>query len=171
VTSTLDRLRDANLGGVTKWLTADEQRAWLAWLGATELLMASLDAQLQRDAGIPHAYYAILAQLSAAPDRTLRMSDLASVVNSSASRLSHAVGKLEQRGWVSRRPCPGDRRSTLATLTDAGFAVLAERAPGHVAAVRKGLFDVLTKEQVGQLEAICNAVLDGIDPSGSCRKG
>ena len=155
---------------MTKWLSADEQRAWLAWLGATELLMASLDAQLQRDAGFPHAYYAILAQLSAAPDRTLRMSDLASVVNASASRLSHAVGKLEERGWVARRPCPTDRRSTLATLTDAGFAVLEQQAPGHVAAVRKGLFDALTPEQVTQLEQICTAVRDRLDPSGACRR-
>lgn len=155
---------------MTRWLTADEQRAWLAWLGATELLMASLDAQLQRDAGIPHAYYAILAQLSAAPDRTLRMSDLASVVNASPSRLSHAVGKLEERGWVTRKPSTCDKRSTLCTLTDDGFAFLAETAPGHVEAVRKGLFDPLTKEQVGQLERICQAVLDGLDPSGSCRR-
>lgn len=152
-----------------RWLSEDEQRAWLAFLGASELLMASLDAQLQRDAGFPHAYYAILAQLSAAPDRTLRMSDLAGVVNSSASRLSHAVGKLEARGWVTRRPGPDDRRSTLATLTDLGYQVLAEQAPGHVAAVRKGLLDPLTDEQVGQLERICNAVLDGLDPSGTCR--
>ena len=159
----------ATLAPVTKWLTADEQRAWLAWLGASELLMASLDAQLQRDAGFPHAYYAILAQLSAAPDRTLRMSDLAFVVNSSASRLSHAVGKLEDRGWVTRRQAPNDKRSTLCTLTDDGFEVLKEQAPGHVAAVRKGLFDPLTKEQVAQLEQICTAVLDGLDPSGTCR--
>ena len=157
------------MGGVTRWLSADEQRAWLAWLGATELLMASLDAQLQRDAGFPHAYYAILAQLSHAPDRTLRMSDLASVVNASPSRLSHSIGKLEGRGWVTRRRCPTDRRSTLATLTDAGFAVLQEHAPGHVEAVRKALFDPLTPEQVSQLEQICNAVLDGLDPSGDCR--
>jgi DNA-binding MarR family transcriptional regulator len=154
---------------VTKWLSADEQRAWLAWLGASELLMASLDAQLQRDAGFPHAYYAILAQLSAAEGRTLRMSDLAFVVNSSPSRLSHAVGKLEDRGWVTRRPSPNDKRSTLCTLTDLGFEVLEEQAPGHVAAVRKALFDPLTKEQVAQLEQICTAVLDGLDPSGACR--
>jgi DNA-binding MarR family transcriptional regulator len=155
---------------MTTWLNADEQRAWLAFLGASELLMASLDAQLQRDAGFPHAYYAILAQLSHAPERTLRMSDLASVVNSSPSRLSHAVGKLEERGWVARRPGPTDRRSTLATLTDAGFAVLEQQAPGHVAAVRKALFDPLSPAQVTQLEQICSAVLDGLDPSGACRR-
>ncbi|MGZ6826964.1 MAG: MarR family winged helix-turn-helix transcriptional regulator [Mycobacteriales bacterium] len=155
---------------MTQWLTEDEQRAWLAWLGATELLMGALDAQLQRDAGFPHAYYAILAQLSAAPERTLRMSDLASVVNASPSRLSHAVSKLEERGWVHRRACPTDGRSTLATLTDEGFAVLERTAPGHVAAVRANLVDRLTPEQVGQLEQICNAVLDGLDPSGARRR-
>jgi DNA-binding MarR family transcriptional regulator len=169
-TSTRERGPGGNVSAVTRWLTEQEQQAWLAWLGASELLMASLDAQLQRDAGFPHAYYAILAQLSHAPDRTLRMSDLASVVNSSPSRLSHAVGKLEDRGWVTRRPCPTDKRSTLATLTDEGFAVLEAQAPGHVEAVRTALFDPLTPEQVGQLEQICNAVLDRLDPSGSCRR-
>jgi DNA-binding MarR family transcriptional regulator len=167
--STSDGPPSENLHRMTRWLDADEQRTWLAWLGASELLMAALDAQLQRDAGIPHAYYAILAQLSHAPDRTRRMSDLASVVNSSASRLSHAVGKLEDRGWVVRSPCPSDKRSTLCTLTDEGFAFLAEQAPGHVAAVRRHLFDPLTDEQVAQLEQICSAVLDGLDPSGACR--
>lgn len=155
---------------MTRWLSGDEQRAWLAWLGASELLMTTLDSQLQRDAGIPHAYYAILAQLSAAPDRTLRMSDLASVVNSSASRLSHAVGRLEGKGWVCRRTAPGDRRSTLASLTDEGFAYLERVAPGHVAAVRRALFDALTPEQVGQLEQICTAVAERLDPAGSARR-
>ena len=154
----------------TRWLDADEQRAWLAFLGATELLMAALDAQLQRDAGIPHAYYAILAQLSHRPDRTLRMSELASVVNASPSRLSHAAAKLEERGWITRRSCDEDRRGTWATLTDEGFAYLQGIAPGHVAEVRKRLLDPLTPEQVGQLEQICTAVLDGIDPSGVCRR-
>jgi DNA-binding MarR family transcriptional regulator len=153
----------------TRWLTAEEQRAWLAWLGASELLMASLDAQLQRDAGFPHTYYAILAQLSQSPDRTLRMSDLAGFINASPSRLSHAVGKLEDRGWVTRKPSTCDKRSTLCTLTDEGFAVLVEQAPGHVGTVRKALFDALTPEQVAQLEQICNAILDGLDPSGACR--
>lgn len=156
---------------VTRWLSADEQRAWLAFLGASELLMSSLDSQLQRDAGFPHAYYAILAQLSAAPDRTLRMSQLAAVVNASPSRLSHAVSKLEEKGWVQRRQCPDDRRVTFCTLTDQGFAVLEKQAPGHVEAVRAGLFDALTPEQVTQLEAICSAVLSRLDPHGLMRRG
>lgn len=154
---------------MTKWLSADEQRAWLAFLGASELLMSALDSQLQRDAGMPHAYYAILAQLSSAPDRTRRMSELATVVNASPSRLSHAVGKLEEKGWVERRACDEDRRGTWARLTDAGFAVLEEHAPGHVSAVREGLFDALTPEQVTQLEQICTTVLGRLDPSGRRR--
>jgi DNA-binding MarR family transcriptional regulator len=155
---------------VTRWLTPDEQRAWLAFLGASELLLSSLDSQLQRDAGFPHGYYAILAQLSAASDRTLRMSDLASVVNASPSRLSHAVAKLEQKGWVQRSQCADDRRGTWATLTQAGFEVLEAQAPGHVAAVRAGLFDALTPEQVTQLEQISKAVLARLDPTGEhCR--
>lgn len=148
---------------VTRWLSADEQRAWLAYVAANELLMSALDAQLQRDAGFPHAYYAILARLSAAPDRTLRMSDLALGVNSSPSRLSHAVAKLEERGWVRREQCPDDRRGTFATLTDAGFAVLEAQAPGHVEAVREALFDALTPDQVAQLESICSAIRDRVE--------
>lgn len=159
------------MSGVTRWLTPDEQRAWLAFLGASELLLSSLDSQLQREAGFPHGYYAILAQLSAVPDRTLRMSELASVVNASPSRLSHAVAKLEQKGWVKRSQCSDDRRGTLATLTKEGFAVLEAQAPGHVAAVRAGLFDALTPEQVTQLEQISNAVLARLDPSAEHRRG
>lgn len=154
---------------VTRWLTDDEQRAWLAFLGASELLMSALDSQLQRDAGMPHAYYAILAQLSAATDRTLRMSDLAAQVNASPSRLSHAVGKLEEKGWVTRRQCAEDRRGTFCSLTDDGFAVLEKHAPGHVEAVRQGLFDALSPEQVAQLEQISSAVLARLDPHGVMR--
>jgi DNA-binding MarR family transcriptional regulator len=87
------------------------------------------------------------------------MSDLATATQSSRSRLSHAVAKLEERGWVRRQACPTDRRGQVASLTDAGYAVLAQAAPGHVAAVRAALFDALSPEQVGQLWAIGEAVL------------
>ncbi len=149
-----------------RWLSADEQRAWLAYLRATELLMAALDGQLQRDAGIPHAYYVVLAMLSQAPDRTLRMSELASVANASPSRLSHAVGKLEARGWVVRRPAPGDGRGTLAGLTEAGYAFLVDQAPGHVEQVRRSLFDALTPTQVGELASAFGAVVAGLESDG-----
>jgi DNA-binding MarR family transcriptional regulator len=100
--------------------------------------------------------------LADVPERTLRMSDLAAITQSSQSRLSHAVTRLERRGWIRRRPCSEDRRSTWATLTDTGYAALAAAAPGHVAAVREHLFDRLSCEQVRQLQAICRTVLAGM---------
>ena len=145
------------------WLSEDEQRTWRAFVGTSELLFDALDRQLSRDAGMPHAYYRILSQLSEAPGRALRMTDLAARTRASQSRLSHAVARLEEAGWVRRVPCPSDRRGTFAELTDAGLAALAAAAPGHVAAVREHLFDQLSPEQVGQLRRICEAALAKLD--------
>jgi DNA-binding MarR family transcriptional regulator len=147
----------------TRWLTATEQRAWRAYLEATMLLFDALDRQLQRDAGIPHTYYEILVRLSEAPGRQLRMSVLADAARSSRSRLSHAVARLEERGWVRRFECTTDKRGQIAELTDAGFAALAAAAPGHVAAVRANMIGLLSPEQVSQLEQIAGAVVAGIE--------
>ena len=151
-----------------RWLDGAERHAWLTLLAATARLDGALDHQLQRDAGIPLAYYQILAMLSEAPRRTLRMTDLAEITQSSQSRISHAVKRLEARSWVLRRPCSDDRRSTLAVLTEAGHAALVAAAPGHVGAVRTHLFDALSAEQVGQLREILGTVLDRLqDGSGT----
>ncbi|MBW3556658.1 MAG: MarR family transcriptional regulator [Actinobacteria bacterium] len=143
----------------TRWLDGQEQRAWRAFLGATQLLFDQLDRELQRDAGIPHAYYEILVSLSESPGRAMRMSELAELTRSSRSRLSHAVARLEQLGWVSRVACASDGRGQIARLTDEGFTALQRAAPGHVEGVRTHLFDRLTPEQVCQLQAISEAVL------------
>ncbi|MCK2214459.1 MarR family transcriptional regulator [Actinomadura sp. ATCC 31491] len=143
----------------TRWLDDDEQRTWRVFLAATRLVQESLDRQLQRDAGMPHAYYEILVRLSEAPGRALRMSELAARAHSSQSRLSHAVARLEERGWVRRERCPADGRGNLAVLTAEGHAALAAAAPGHVEEVRRSLFDVLKPDQVEALEEICAAVL------------
>jgi DNA-binding MarR family transcriptional regulator len=142
-----------------RWLDADEQRTWRSFLGATHLLFDRLDRELQRDAGIPHAYYEILVWLSEAPERCLRMSDLARRTRSSRSRLSHAVARLEERGWVSRRDCATDKRGQIAALTDDGHAALTAAAPGHVEGVRSHLFDALTPEQIHQLRQISEAIM------------
>ncbi len=158
------------MSGSTRWLDPDEDAAWRAFLAASTLLDAALDRQLQRDSGIPLAYYQILAMLSEVPDRALRMSDLAELTQSSQSRLSHAAARLEDRGWIRRRPCPDDRRGTFAELTEAGLEALAAAAPGHVRCVRDHVFDRLTPEQVGQLRDICRAVLAGLlDDTGAAR--
>jgi DNA-binding MarR family transcriptional regulator len=141
-----------------RWLTSSEQRAWRAFLIASQLLLDQLDRELQRDAGLSHAYYAILVALSEQPARTMRMTDLARLVRYSKTRLSEAIARLEARGWVRREPCPTDRRSTFAVLTDDGFAALEAAAPGHVAGVRRHVFDRLTAHQVGQLAEACEAI-------------
>lgn len=149
---------------MTRWLNPDEQRTWRAFLAASRALLDTLDRELQRDAAMPHAYYEILVRLSEAPNRTQRMSDLAEATSSSRSRLSHAVARLEEHGWVRREDCPTDRRGQLAVLTDTGFDVLAAAAPGHVEGVRSHLFDPLTPDQVRQLRGISEALLHHLDP-------
>lgn len=143
-----------------RWLSADEQVVWRTYLEMSRELLDQLDRDLQAEAGIPHGYYEILVMLSEAPDRTLRMTDLAERTMSSRSRLSHAVDRLEELGWVDRRKCPGDRRGTFAVLTDAGFRTLEVAAPGHVESVRRYLFDQLTDSQVRDLGEIAARVRD-----------
>jgi DNA-binding MarR family transcriptional regulator len=149
----------------TRWLNAAEQEAWRAYLEATLLLFDALDRQLQQDAGMPHGYYEILVRLSECPSRSMRMSQLATSTRSSRSRLSHAVTRLEEKGWVERLDCATDRRGQVAHLTDAGYAVLEQAAPGHVEAVRIHLIDKLTPEQIEQLREISTAVRDGLAPA------
>jgi DNA-binding MarR family transcriptional regulator len=144
-----------------RWLTSKEQRAWRLFLTATQTLFSAVEGQLQRESAIPHGYYEILVRLSEADGRSLRMSQLAEASTSSKSRLSHAVARLEERGWVERLDCPTDRRGQVAQLTDAGFAALEAAAPGHAEQVRRSMFDRLTSDQVAQLAAICEALAAG----------
>ena len=150
--------------GGTRWLDAEEQRAWRAWLYSTQLLHDRLDRELTRATGIPHAYYEILVQLSETPDRQMRMSELADRCLSSRSRLSHAVSRLEERGWVRRQVCEEDARGQLAVLTDEGFAALEAAAPIHVESVRRHLFDQLSPEQVAALRDIGETLLRHLSP-------
>ena len=149
------------------WLSDAEQQAWRSLMLSTLLIDGALDRQLQRDAGMPHAYYGILVALSEAPERTMRMGDLARGLYYSQSRITHAITSMERSGWVLRRNCPTDRRSQLVTMTAAGFATLRDAAPAHVAEVRAAIFDRLSAEQVDQLRIICDAIVAGFT-SSSC---
>jgi DNA-binding MarR family transcriptional regulator len=146
----------------TRWLNASEQEVWRAFMAAVDGLTDQFARQLQRDAGMPYTYYEILVALSEAPGRTLRMSELAGARGSSRSRLSHAVARLEEVGWVRRQDCPTDKRGSFAVLTDKGFGALEAAAPGHVTEVRERLFDSLTPDQVEQLGDISRAILRGL---------
>jgi DNA-binding MarR family transcriptional regulator len=151
----------------TRWLSADEQRAWRAFLEANRLLYDAVEVQLQRGADLPHNYYEILVRLSEAPGHSLRMTELAEASMSSKSRLSHAVARLEERGWVRRGECASDRRGQVAVLTPKGFAALEEIAPGHVECVRAALFDALSPAQVKQLRTISEAVVKQLQAGGA----
>ncbi|MFE3487786.1 MULTISPECIES: MarR family transcriptional regulator [Streptomyces] len=150
-----------------RWLTDEEQHAWRAYLHATTLLEDHLDRQLQRDAGMPHTYYGLLVQLSQAPRRRMRMTELARNAKITRSRLSHAIARLEKNGWVRREDCPSDKRGQNAVLTDNGYEMLRRSAPGHVEAVRQAMFDRLTPEQVSSLGEIMRVLATGLEPEGT----
>lgn len=146
--------------------TSDELSTWSAFATLLEWLPAALDRQLQQDSEMTHFEFGILFALHRAEERTLRMSALAEYANSTLSRLSRAVGRLEQRGWVRRSPDPRDGRITTATLTANGLGVILSATPGHVALVRKTVFDSLTKKQTTQLERISVQIARAINAGG-----
>lgn len=150
----------------TRWLDAEEQRAWLKLAGVMLKLAPALNSQLQRDSDMTHFDYLCLAMLSESEDRTLRMSALAATVNASLSRLSHVVKKLEARGWLERYPSPESRRVTMVRLTEKGWDVLVEAAPGHVETVRTLVFEDLSREDVAALERIAAHVVARIEATG-----
>ncbi|MHB1488229.1 MAG: MarR family winged helix-turn-helix transcriptional regulator [Acidimicrobiales bacterium] len=145
---------------VTRWLDQEEQATWRSFLTANQMLLNQLDRELQATSGIPHAYYEILVLLSESPGWALRMSELAQRSTSSRSRISHAVDRLENYGWVRRENCPTDKRGAIAVLSAEGFATLAKASHGHVEGVRTHLFDQLTPDQVRALRSINEAVIN-----------
>ena len=151
-----------------RWLTAEERQAWLAVASVIMRLPSALDGQLRRDAGISHFEYQVMAMLSEAPERTLRMSELAMLAEGSLSRLSQVVARLEKQHWVRRIPDPSDGRYTLAILTDDGWDKVVATAPGHVREVRRLVIDPLTKAQIHQLTNIGQRIMRVIDPDDRC---
>lgn len=152
----------------SRWLTDEEMETWHALAGLMIRLPSALDAQLQRDEGLSHVEYLVMAILSQTEERTLRMSELAGYAGSSLSRLSHLVKRLEKSGWVRRTPDPVDGRYTLAILTDAGHDKVVESAPGHADAVRRYVFDALSKTQQRQLRDIGRRIWQTVAPDDHC---
>jgi DNA-binding MarR family transcriptional regulator len=122
------------------------------------LLLDRLDRSLERDAGMPLAYFKVLACLSEAPECALRMGELATRLEASRSRLSHAIARLEERGWVERVPSSTDKRGAVAVLTAAGLTAFKAAVPGLIRTVRADLFDQLSPAQAAQLCAISEAI-------------
>lgn len=144
----------------TRWLSAEQQKVWRAWLDAVARIDGHLDEVL-RPFGLDLGEYEILVRLSEAPQRQMRMSDLAQAVRQSRSRLTHTVARMEKKHLLTRVPCPQDRRGVIAILTDAGYELLVTAAPTHVESVREVLVDVVKPadfEALGRAMAAVNQV-------------
>jgi DNA-binding MarR family transcriptional regulator len=147
----------------TRWLTDDEQRAWRAYLRMSARLAAALNRQLQADSDISAADYAVLVQLSEAPDGRLRPYEIQRVLDWEQSRLSHHLSRMQRRGLITRKECTEDGRGAFIQLTSAGRKAITAAAPGHVNAVRHLFFDQLTSGEVATIEDIANRILDELD--------
>lgn len=147
----------------TRWLDGDQQRGWRAYLLGTQRLQEALNRQLEEDSGISLSEYEILVRLSEAEGRTVRMSELAAQMMHSRSRVTHTVARMERQGLVSRQACSDDRRGVNCVMTDAGWELLVRAAPGHVAAVRRHLVDLLEPDDFTTLGRIMAAVAAGPD--------
>ena len=152
------------MGGMTRWLTAEEQRLWRGWLAASMLLPDRLNRDLQEQHGLTGTDYQILVELSESPDRRMRMSTLADRTQLSRSRLSHQIDRMTKAGLVVRELCQADARGTYAVLTDHGWDTIVAAAPDHVESVRRHLLDRLTPEQFAALGEACIIIADGLRP-------
>ncbi|MEE2060367.1 MarR family winged helix-turn-helix transcriptional regulator [Rhodococcus artemisiae] len=152
-----------------RWLNAEESETWLSVWSMMVWLPVRLDAQLREDAGLSHPEYHALSQISMAPERTIRLSELAAASNMTLSHLSRVITRLEKAGWVQRAPDPVDGRYTLGILTDAGWEKIRSAAPGHVEAVRRYVFDALTEDQRRALGDAAARIVEVLDPPGFVR--
>jgi len=148
-----------------RWLTDREMRAWLGYRRMRLLLDLHLARELMNQSGLSEPDYDVLSNLSAAPDRQMRLTDLAVHMRWSKSRLSHHVTRMQQRGLVERQECADDGRGSLLTLTPAGLQAIVDAAPGHVAAVRENFIDLLTDEEIDAFAEISHRVAARFEPS------
>lgn len=149
---------------MTEWLSSTERAAWVRFAALLERLPGVLESQLRQDAGLTHFEYWVLAMLSEAPDRTLRMGQLAALTSATPPRLSHVVARLEEEGLLERIPCPGDGRATNARLTAAGMRKVVAAAPGHVRVVRDYVIDAFGPGELERWIEISDRMLARIGP-------
>lgn len=152
----------------TPWLTDPQQRVWRSFLGATTLLMDRLDRELRAAHDLSMPEYEVLVRLSEAPDRSIRMAELASALAHSRSRVTHTISRLERDGFVTRGQCSTDGRGVSAVLTDAGFAALEAASHTHVRGVHAYLVENADAEEFEVLGRIMSRVVDDLDPQHMC---
>jgi len=152
-----------------RWLDEEQMRTWLRLQAVVELLPAALDQQLRRDSDLTHFEYVVLAMLSEAPGRRLRMTELARLTSATLPRLSHVARRLDARGLLERATAPDDRRATIAGLTEAGWQKVVASAPGHARTVLETVFDDLDRAELDVLSGALGKVLTRLDPEDRFR--
>ena len=160
---------DEQEAGAALWLDEEQQRAWRGVVQLYIKLPAALDSDLQRTAGLTLFEYEVLVVLSEATGRTRQLSDVALGTNSSLSRLSHVISRLEKRGWVTRQVCSHDGRATQAILTESGLAKIIDAAPDHVRTVRELVVDAITPAQLRQLGSAAAKIGQRIEDRNAAR--
>ena len=148
----------------TPWLSNEELDTWVSLTSLLVALPQAIDRQLKRDSGLNFFEYSIMSGLSREKGRAMQLSTLAHLAAGSLSRISHAVSRLEQQGWVQRRACSGEARAVEAVLTDAGLAKLVDAAPAHVREARRLVIDVLNPAEREQLTTICGKLVHTASP-------
>jgi DNA-binding MarR family transcriptional regulator len=148
-----------DMSSEVRWLTPQEEHLWRGWLKLNTKLASALHRELQQDAGLSMPDFEVLVHLTDNPDGRLRVSDLAGLLQWERSRVSHHVKRMERRGLVQRRECSEDGRGAFVVITPRGRAAIEEAAPGHVTAVRRLVFDVLSKEEKAALAAVIDKLL------------
>lgn len=149
-----------------RWLSDEEQQMWRSSLGVLNLLPVFLERDLQQKHGLTLHDYEILVRLSEAPERRIRMTELASLSHQSKSRLSHQMTRMENAGLVVRESCDSDRRGQWAVLTEAGWDRLVAAAPDHVESVRRHYIDLFTEEQKQALGEAFTMVMSHLHADG-----
>jgi DNA-binding MarR family transcriptional regulator len=149
-------------GRGTRWLDADQQKSWRAFVVGVTLLLDRLDADLQRAFDLSLTEYEILVRLSERPERQMRMAQLADALAHSRSRVTHTVTRMQKAGLVTRTSSPEDGRGIVCCLTDKGYALLVEAAVVHVNGVREYLVDPVSCEDFQALGRVMDAVSDGL---------
>jgi DNA-binding MarR family transcriptional regulator len=145
------------------WLTKEEQQIWRSYISVESLLPMNLNRQLQASSGLSISEYAVLVSLSEEPDGRMRPFELGKALNWEQSRLSHQIARMENREFVVREQCESDKRGAFIVLTAHGRSAIEAAAPGHVAAVRRLVFDRLTPEEATALGSACAKIAAGLD--------
>ncbi len=149
---------------MTRWLTPAEARAWRGYRTMRGLLDLRLARDLARDSGLSEPDYDVLSTLGETEGNRIRLTELAAHMLWSNSRLSHHIARMEQRGLVTRDPCPDDGRGSLIGLTPAGRAALDAAAPKHVESVRDHFIDLLTDDDLRVLAEVAERVVANLRP-------